>query len=129
MSPIPTIAIVDDDQAMREALDDMIKSCGYTSRLFATAEEFLSDGMRQTTDCMLVDVKMPGMTGIELQAVLNTEPFRPPIIFITSHRDERTRSAAMDGGALAFLGKPVEFESLMALLERALHPDNSSLRI
>lgn len=123
MSPIPTIAIVDDDQAMREALDDLIQSCGYESRLFPSAEAFLSDPNRRSIDCMLVDVKMPGLSGIELQAVLNSEPSKPPIIFMTSYRDERTRSAAMDGGALAFLGKPVEFDSLICFLEKALRRD------
>ncbi|MDR3485675.1 MAG: response regulator [Bradyrhizobium sp.] len=121
MLPTPTIAIVDDDQAMREALDDMVKSCGYNSRLFVAAEAFLTDNARQAIDCMLVDVKMPGMSGIELQEILNAEPVRPPIIFMTSYRDERTRAAAMDGGALAFLGKPVDFDTLITLLEQALH--------
>ncbi|CDN48844.1 MULTISPECIES: response regulator transcription factor [Rhizobium/Agrobacterium group] len=120
MSPVPTIAIVDDDQAMREALDDMVKSCGYESRLFSSAEEFLSLEQRDSIDCMLLDVKMPGLSGLELQAQLNTEPPKPPIIFMTSYHDERTRSAAMEGGALAFLGKPVEFDCLIAALEKAL---------
>ncbi|MGF9694111.1 MULTISPECIES: response regulator transcription factor [unclassified Rhizobium] len=120
MSSIPLIAIVDDDQAMREALDDMIKSCGYDSRLFVSAEEFLADEDRRAIDCMLLDVKMPGLTGLDLQAILNGEATKPPIIFMTSYRDERTRSAAMDGGALAFLGKPVEFDRLIKVLEDAL---------
>ncbi|CDZ55220.1 response regulator transcription factor [Neorhizobium galegae] len=120
MSFVPTIAIVDDDQAMREALDDMVKSCGYESRLFSSAEEFLSLEQRDSIVCMLLDVKMPGLSGLELQALLNTEPPKPPIIFMTSYHDERTRSAAMEGGALAFLGKPVEFDCLIAALEKAL---------
>lgn len=120
MSSIPLIAIVDDDQAMREALDDMIKSCGYDSRLFVSAEDFLADEDRRAIDCMLLDVKMPGLTGLDLQAILNGEATKPPIIFMTSYRDERTRSAAMDGGALAFLGKPVEFDRLIKVLEDAL---------
>jgi FixJ family two-component response regulator len=120
VSSIPLIAIVDDDQAMREALDDMIKSCGYDSRLFVSAEDFLADEDRRAIDCMLLDVKMPGLTGLDLQAILNGEATKPPIIFMTSYRDERTRSAAMDGGALAFLGKPVEFDRLIKVLEDAL---------
>ncbi|CDZ49241.1 response regulator transcription factor [Neorhizobium galegae] len=120
MSLVPTIAIVDDDQAMREALDDMVKSCGYESRLFSSAEEFLSLEQRDSIVCLLLDVKMPGLSGLELQALLNTEPSKPPIIFMTSYHDERTRSAAMEGGALAFLGKPVEFDCLIAALEKAL---------
>lgn len=120
MSSAPIIAIVDDDQAMREALDDMVKSCGYESRLFSSAEDFLSLEDRSSIDCMLLDVKMPGLTGLELQAILNKQPPKPPVIFMTSYHDERTRASAMDGGALAFLGKPVEFECLMASLENAL---------
>jgi FixJ family two-component response regulator len=120
VSSIPLIAIVDDDQAMREALDDMIKSCGYDSRLFVSAEDFLADADRRAIDCMLLDVKMPGLTGLDLQTILNGEATKPPIIFMTSYRDERTRSAAMDGGALAFLGKPVEFDRLIKVLEDAL---------
>ncbi|MBW6424307.1 response regulator [Rhizobium sp. XQZ8] len=120
MSQVSTVAIIDDDQAMREALDDMVKSCGYESRLFSSAEEFLALEERSEVDCMLLDVKMPGISGLELQTLLNADPPRPPIIFMTSYHDERTRSAAMDGGALAFLGKPVEFECLIAAMESAL---------
>lgn len=112
---------------MREALDDLIHSCGYASRLFEPAEAFLSCPDRLAFDCMLVDVKMPGLSGIELQAVMNGEPSRPPIIFMTSYRDERTRSAAMEGGALAFLGKPVEFDSLIAYLDVALGRTSPSI--
>lgn len=122
MSHTSTIAVVDDDQAIREALDDLIQSCGYQSKLFASAEEFLAFDDRATIDCMLVDVKMPGLSGIELQQILNGEPEKPPMIFMTSYRDERTRTAAMEGGALAFLGKPVEFDSLINYLEIALRP-------
>lgn len=120
VSAIPKIAIVDDDHAIREALDDMIQSCGYQSELFDSAEAFLAYPDRRSIDCMLLDVKMPGLTGLELQSVLNAEPSRPPIIFMTSYSDERTRSAAMEGGALAFLGKPVEFDRLIAYLNVAL---------
>jgi FixJ family two-component response regulator len=115
-----TIAIVDDDQAIREALDDLVLSCGYQSRLFANAEEFLAYDERSEIDCVLLDVSMPGLSGIDLQAELNKEPPRPPIIFMTSYCDDRTRSAAMDGGAFAFLGKPVDIKTLLSCLEAAL---------
>ncbi|MGV8935716.1 MAG: response regulator transcription factor [Allorhizobium sp.] len=117
----PVIAIVDDDQSIREALDDLVLSCGYESRLFTSAEAFLADSDRAAIDCMLVDVKMTGLSGIELQAVLNSQPDRkPPMIFMTSYRDDRTRAAAVDGGAFAFLGKPVDFVQLVLCLEQAL---------
>jgi FixJ family two-component response regulator len=117
----PVIAIVDDDRSIREALDDLILSCGYQSRLFASAEEYLADQDRASIDCMLVDVKMPGLTGIELQAVLNKQDtLKPPMIFMTSYSDNITRAAAMSGGAFAFLGKPVNLNQLLQSLEQAL---------
>ena len=121
MSKRPVIAIVDDDQSIREALDDLVLSCGYQSRLFASAQAYLADGDRLAIDCMLVDVNMPGLTGLELQAVLNEDvASKPPMIFMTSYRDERTKMAALDGGAFAFLGKPVDFNQLVQCLEDAL---------
>ena len=121
MSKLPVIAIVDDDQSIREALDDLVLSCGYKSRLFASAQAYLADSDRLAIDCMLVDVNMPGLTGLELQAVLNEDvASKPPMIFMTSYRDERTKMAALDGGAFAFLGKPVDFNQLVQCLEDAL---------
>jgi len=124
LSHTTTIAIVDDDQAIREALDDLVQSCGYDSVLFASAEEYLAYDKREAVDCMLVDVKMPGLSGIELQAVLSKEQHKPPMIFMTSYRDDRTRAAAMDGGAFAFLGKPVDINKLLGFLELALRAAN-----
>ncbi|MDI7864223.1 response regulator [Rhizobiaceae bacterium n13] len=124
MSRVPTIAVVDDDQAIREAMDDLVKSCGYESRLFTSAEDFLSFQPRSAIDCMLVDVQMSGLNGIELQAELNKQSHRPPMIFVTSYKDERTRSAAMKGGAFAFLGKPVDITKLIRFLESALARPN-----
>lgn len=120
MSQSSLIAIVDDDLAIREALDDLVRSLGYESMLFPSAEEFLAFEPRISIDCMVVDVKMGGMSGIELQTRLNTEPDRPPMIFMTSYHDEKTRCAALDGGALAFLGKPVDLSKLIACLESVL---------
>lgn len=121
MSRTPVIAIVDDDRSIREALNDLVLSCGYESRLFTSAEEFLAVDDQSGIDCMLVDVKMPGLTGIELQTALNErEAQRPPMIFMTSYRDVKTRTEAMNGGAFAFLGKPVNFSQLVQCLEQAL---------
>lgn len=120
MSQTSTIGIVDDDEAIREALDDLVQSCGYHSRLFASAEELLSYEDRGGIDCILVDVKMPGLSGLELQTELNRDPYKPPVIFMTSYSDERTRSAAMAGGAIAVFGKPVNIDELIKCLQRAL---------
>ncbi|MDK1386540.1 response regulator [Sinorhizobium sp. 8-89] len=120
MSSSLTVAIVDDDDAIREALDSLVKSCGYTSQVFASAEDFLAHGDREAIGCILLDVKMPGLSGLELQDHLNDQPPKPPIIFMTSYRDEKTRTSAMDGGALAFLAKPVEVDCLVHFIEVAL---------
>ena len=120
MPPVPTIAVVDDDQAIREAMDDLVKSCGYDCRLFSSAEEFLAFEPRSEIDCMLVDVKMPGLSGIELQSELNKQSGRPPMIFVTSYKDERTKAIAMSGGALAVFGKPVDIDTLINCLESAV---------
>ena len=119
MPSVPTIAVVDDDQAIREAMDDLIKNFGYQSRLFSSAEEFLAFEPRAEIDCMVVDVKMPGLTGLELLAELNRRGDRPPMIFVTSYDDERTRNAALNGGAFAFLRKPVDVVTLIGCLEAA----------
>ncbi|MBY5814512.1 response regulator [Rhizobium leguminosarum] len=120
MPPVPTIAVVDDDQAIREAMDDLVKSCGYDCKLFSSAEEFLEFEPRSEIDCMVVDVKMPGLSGIELQSELNRGVSRPPMIFVTSYKDERTKAIAMSGGALAVLGKPVDIDTLINCLETAI---------
>lgn len=115
-----TIAVVDDDEAIRGAMEDLLESCGYTGISFASALEFLSDPDHASFGCILSDVKMPGMDGIQMLAVLNKEPSRPPIVFMTSFADLRIRSAAMRSGALAFLGKPVDISELLGFLEKAI---------
>lgn len=120
MPPVPTIAVVDDDQAIREAMDDLIKSFGYECHVFSSAEEFLDFDARSVIDCMVVDVKMPGLSGIELQTELNRRQSHPPMIFVTSYEDDRTRKAALNGGALAVLRKPVDIGALIGCLETAL---------
>ncbi|AYM82837.1 MULTISPECIES: response regulator transcription factor [Agrobacterium] len=120
MPPVPVIAVVDDDPAIREAMDDLIMSFGYECRLFVSAEQFLESKQQADIDCIVVDVKMPGLSGIELQSELNRRGNHPPMIFVTSYQDERTRNAALNGGALAFLGKPVNIVSLIGCLESVL---------
>ncbi|TBY43721.1 response regulator transcription factor [Rhizobium leguminosarum] len=116
-----TIAVVDDDIAIREALDDLMVSCGYESRLFSSAEDYLAAPDRENVDCMLLDVDMPGgLSGLDLQKILSTDQKRPPIIFVTSYHDGRTKAQAMEGGAFAFLGKPVDVKALLAHVESAL---------
>lgn len=101
-------------------MDDLIKSFGYECHVFSSAEEFLDFDPRSVIDCMVVDVKMPGLSGIELQTELNRRQSHPPMIFVTSYEDDRTRKAALNGGALAVLRKPVDIGALIGCLETAL---------
>lgn len=120
MSQNATIAIVDDDYAMREALADLLRSFGYRTELFVSAEDYLSRSRSSGINCMILDVRMTGMTGVELQKGLCSRGEAPPIIFLTSYFDDSTRNAAMEGGAVAFLEKPVDDDVLIESVIRAI---------
>ena len=120
VSQAANIAIVDDDPDIREAVHGMVESIGHSAVLFASAEEFLAFPARVEIDCMILDVRMPGMSGLELQARLRNEPDCPMIIFMTSDSDDVTRQRALQGGATCFLGKPVSDDILIECLEVAL---------
>jgi FixJ family two-component response regulator len=116
------VAVVDDDEAFRAALQRLLKSAGFSVRSFASAEEFLDCGQQHETGCLIADIRMPGMSGLDLQAKLNAEHCPIPTIFITAHGDETLRLQAMRGGAVTFLAKPFEgailLESVRVALER-----------
>ena len=114
------IAIVDDDELMRSALQSMLKSVGLSSLAFASAEEFLNSGQHQQTACLIADIRMPGMSGLELQAKLNAEHCRIPTIFITAHGDTKMRMQALRAGAVVFLAKPFDDEVLLENVRAAL---------
>ena len=114
------IAIVDDDELMRSALQSMLKSVGLSSLAFASAEEFLMSGQHQQTACLIADIRMPGMSGLELQAKLNAEHCRIPTIFITAHGDTKMRMQALRAGAVEFLAKPFDDEVLLENVRAAL---------
>ena len=116
----PWIAIVDDDESVRNAVHGVLKSVGIKARTFASAEEFLVSGQRSATACLITDVQMPGMTGLELQTKLAQANNRIPIIFITAYGNTRTRTQAMDAGAIAFLEKPFDDEVLLENVRWAL---------
>lgn len=120
MSHPPVIAVIDDDHAIREALEDLLSSLGYRALPFASAEDFLGFPGRNAVDCMVVDVRMGGMTGLDLQARLNAEGAPSPMIFMTSYTDDATRSKALAGGAHGFLEKPVDADVLIGCLDSAL---------
>jgi FixJ family two-component response regulator len=114
------VAIVDDDDLMRSALQGMLKSVGLSSQAFASAEEFLKSGQQHQTACLITDIRMPGMSGLELQARLNAEHCRIPTIFITAHGDTRMRMQALRAGAVEFLAKPFDDEALLGSVRAAL---------
>jgi FixJ family two-component response regulator len=114
------VAIVDDDDLMRSALQGMLKSVGLPSQCFASAEEFLKSGQQHQTACLIADIRMPEMSGLELQAKLNAEHCRIPIIFITAHGDAKMRMQALRAGAVEFLAKPFDDEALLGSVRAAL---------
>lgn len=114
------IAIVDDDESVRSAVLGVLKSVGLKARSFASAEEFLKSGQPSETACLITDVRMPGISGLELQARLAEQDCRIPIIFITAYGDTRMRSQAMKAGAVVFLGKPFDDKVLIESVRSAL---------
>jgi FixJ family two-component response regulator len=114
------IAIVDDDEAVRVALAGLLKSAGLTARAFESAEKFIESGQQLHTACLITDIRMPGMSGIELQAKLNAEHCRIPIVFITAHGDTQMRMHALRAGAVEFLAKPFNDEVLLETVRAAL---------
>jgi len=114
------IAIVDDDESARSAIHGVLKSAGFQPRSFVSAEEFLESGQQREAACLITDIRMPGISGLELQARLAEQDCRIPIIFITSYGDTRTRSQAMRAGAIGFLGKPFDDEVLLESVRAAL---------
>jgi FixJ family two-component response regulator len=118
---VPLISIVDDDDALRNSLDDLIQSIGFRTQGFASAEAFLSSNQLCDTACLILDVRMPGMNGLDLQRRIIAANWRIPIIFITSHADDVARERALEAGAVAFLYKPFREEELLNAIDAALN--------
>jgi FixJ family two-component response regulator len=114
------VAIVDDDDLMRSALQGLLKSAGLPAQAFASAEEFLKSGQQDQVGCLVADIRMPGMSGLELQAKLNADHRRIPTIFITAHGDEKMRMQALRAGAVEFLAKPFDDVALLESVRAAL---------
>ena len=117
------ISIVDDDESARTAIQGVLKSVGWQARSFPSAEEFLESGQLRETACLITDLRMPGMSGLELQSRLVEEGWRMPIIFVTAHGDSRMQTRAMKAGARAFLGKPFDDTILLQEVRTALEID------
>jgi FixJ family two-component response regulator len=114
------IAIVDDDDALREALGSVMKAAGFVARTFASAEDFLACDDCDDTACLILDVRLPGMSGIDLQRRLGESNSRLPIIFVTAHGDASLRDSLMRAGAAAFFYKPVRSDALLREIQTAL---------
>ena len=114
------IAVIDDDESVRTALQELLKSAGLPARSFASAEEFLKSGQQRQTGCVIADIRMPGMSGLEMQAKLNADHCRIPTIFITAHGDEKMRMQALRAGAVEFLSKPFDDKVLLDSVRAAL---------
>jgi FixJ family two-component response regulator len=119
------ISIVDDDKSVREAAKMLVRSLGYATATFASAEEFLESGRLRDTACLITDVQMPGMSGVDLQSHLTANGHCLPVIFVTAYPEASVRERAMDAGAIAFLSKPFSEESLIACLDQALERNRS----
>ena len=122
MQQIPVISIIDDDESVRTAAQFLVRSLGYEAYTFASAEEFLQSSYLGKTSCLIADVQMPKMSGLELQSYLRAKGYRTPIIFITAFPEERFRTRALDEGAVCFLSKPFEGKVLMDCLAAAIGP-------
>ena len=116
---------MDDDQSVREGLENLISSVGFEVKLFASAEDFLDSNNRLQADCAILDVRMPGISGLELQQTLAAERQNIPIIIITAQGDDQTQDEAVAAGAIAFLKKPFKEEVLLTALESALNRNKS----
>jgi len=118
----PTISIIDDDEFVRSSVRSLVRSLGLGAHTFASAEEFLDSPDVNDTSCVITDLQMPGLSGIELQRLLLAQGRRIPIIFVTAFPEDPIRAQAMDAGALGFLSKPFECQALVTLLDKALAP-------
>jgi FixJ family two-component response regulator len=118
------VAVVEDDESFRAALQRLLKSGGFSVRSFGSAEDFLNSGQQQKTGCLIADIRMPGMSGLDLQAKLNADHCPIPTIFITAHGDEKIRLQAMRGGAVKFLAKPFDGAVLLEGVRAALQGED-----
>jgi FixJ family two-component response regulator len=117
------VAVVEDDQSYRVAVQRLLKSAGFSVQSFASAEDFLRSGRQRETGCLITDIRMPGMSGLDLQAKLNTDHCPIPTIFITAHGDEDMRLQAMRGGAVKFMIKPFDGEILLESVRAAFEAE------
>ena len=117
----PLISVVDDDDSMREALESLLKSVGYRTAIFASAQDFLQASERNETNCLILDVRMPGMNGLELQEKLAAENSRVPIVFISANSESGEKEQALARGADDYLYKPLSEDTLLGAIRAAFN--------
>jgi two-component system, LuxR family, response regulator FixJ len=115
-----TVFVIDDDESVRRAVGRLIRSAGLNVETFATAEDFMRSACPAALDCLVLDVHLPGLSGLELQQRLIAEGRRAPVVFITAYEDHQTCERALRAGAIAFLRKPFEQQSLLDAVDRAM---------
>jgi FixJ family two-component response regulator len=120
LAEVPVISIIDDDDSVRTSTSRLVRSLGFITHTFASAEDFLDSPHLPGTGCLIVDVQMPGMTGIELQELLRAQGHSVPIIFISAFPDKSIKAQALEGGALGFLSKPFQPTALIECINIAL---------
>ena len=114
------VSIVDDDESIRDSVSALVRSLGYTPYAYPSAEDFLNSGAAESADCLVADIQMPGMTGIELQQALVTKGSRLPIIFITAVPDDHVTQKVLAAGAVCLLKKPCDGDVLVNCIESVL---------
>jgi FixJ family two-component response regulator len=125
MSQTQMVSIVDDDPLAREGIKELVESLGYKVLAFVSAQDFLQSGAIAKTGCLITDLQMPGLNGLELQERLQAGGYNTPVILITAYPDEKHRSRAMSAGAIGFLSKPFEEQSLLECLTIAMKQPES----
>jgi FixJ family two-component response regulator len=130
LTTVPVISIIDDDASVRLATDNLVTSLGYVAHTFTSAEEFLLSAEMNDTSCIIADVQMPEMTGIELQSLMRSRGSCVPFIFITAYPEERIRAQVLHAGATCFLSKPFDGRTLIKYLDTALEtsPEKSKAK-
>jgi FixJ family two-component response regulator len=120
MSEAPLISIVDDDPLARDGIRELVESLGYKTNTFKSAEHFLVSGLIADTTCLITDLQMPGLNGLELQEALRSRAYQTPVILITAYPNEKHRTRALANGAVGFLYKPFNEEALIECLTAAI---------
>jgi FixJ family two-component response regulator len=121
---VPYVIIIDDDESVQNAMKNLIRSLGHSVEAFGSAKAFLESNTIETASCLILDVHMPEMSGVELQQHLSAAGYRTPIIFMSARPNEATRARVMEDGAIGYLGKPLCERSFLDSLNQAINPDH-----